>query len=401
MRATDQIQSVQEDIVQRLFPRAATNFLAKLPELQHLPYSTISRLGCQAVTPEDAGRLLEEALGHTALATTAVRELELLHLMLLDQEHKCLVGKRAAVYSMTDAYQHRDAHHPRTLDHFLTRGLEVIFTQGDKRRAQAIAAAVPRRLPLIERLKAERLLCVNGFARSRVLHLIHDLIDHMWLFNHLRCHQLFNRYQDFLASIDLGPDAFLYSRQAELVSTIGFGARRWPLTRQHDLEPLVLTDQDIDDLLTQATDARVRDARQTYRQMQPGEQAWARYVIENMAIQIADERRRWGTVKQCDATTGKTRPMPLLEPLYVAFLIDGTHLLQTHGRGFAAIQVHTAAHVDTFLQDALHSMDQSTTARVTLGDISHDSMKRLAETDVAWLQDHPYFSTAYTSLNDS
>jgi hypothetical protein len=189
---------------------------------------------------------------------------------------------------------------------------------------------------------------MNGFAGSRVMHLMHDVIDHPWLFQELRDSGLFDRYSNFLDSVDFTDDSFLYSRQAELIATVGFGSRRWNVTKETD-DPLLLGDEDISTLLSGNTDEKVENSLDIYRAKNENERSWIRFIVENMALQIADERRRYGSVKQRDPRTGDMSPMKLLDPIYLAFLVEATSHLQGLS-DYRGRQVEAASLVEGILE---------------------------------------------------
>lgn len=336
-------------IVEAIYPKAVANYLSKLPDFQEVHYPVLLDAMLETERPLES-RLHDAAalVGKLTLEPEVEAEIGYLYSAITDHEEGIDAPERQAVIRTSDHNQDRDRVSPRSLHYFMHNGLAVVVQdtalEVANRQLEITGAAG---LPLLEQLKAERLFTVNGFADSRVIHLLHDVLDHPWLFTQLESAGVFSKYASFLDSVDMVDTSFLYSRQAELIASVGFGSRRWQLAKTQD-EPMVLTDGHIEHILGTASDDTCEQAWDAYSDLEDEPRQWIRFVIENMALQIADERRRYGGVKQAD-TLGQKHPMRLLDPTYIAFLIDSTITVQ-RSPSFINAQVQGAMIVEGILE---------------------------------------------------
>ena len=190
--------------------------------------------------------------------------------------------------------------------------------------------------------------------------------------------------------------AFLYSRQSEMLSTVGFGIRRWALAKSRG-ERLVVQDDDIVSILSSGNDSRTGHAQHIYEDMGADSREWARSVIENMLVQIPDQRRRWGAVKQ-RLGDGRIRIVTrLLDPLHLGLLIEATNAVQ-QCETYPTVQLEALALVDDLLERQLLQTNGDTQFRV---DVPRGVGAALAEADLAkieWFRQHLDFSTCYSPV---
>jgi hypothetical protein len=132
--------------------------------------------------------------------------------------------------------------------------------------------------------------------------------------------------------------------------------------------------------------------------MAPDNREWARSVVENMVVQIADERRRWGAVKQRrggDRIQSVTR---LLDPLHLSLLIEATNAVQ-QCETYPTVQLEALALVDDLLERELLQTEGGTQFRV---DVPRGIGATLAEADLAkteWFRQHLDLSTCYNPIS--
>lgn len=393
------ISSHSPEVAESLFPKAAANHLAKLPGMEQVDESLLMAISSEYRTPVDISMAACDLREGSGLRPEDIcRDLGILRLMLMDREDLCLEADPGLLttFKRTDANQKLHADSQLNLDHFLDKGVAAVVPPRYKERAQQALGADARKVPLLERLKAERIVIANGFENSRTLHLLHDVVDHVWLFEHLRTNGLFRKYADFFTSIDFGDEAFLYSRQSELISTVGFGSRRLPLTKKSGV-PTTLNANGIELLLSDEEDERADNALGLFKDMPEEKQDWCLSVIENMAIQLADERRRWGTIKQLDPKIGEKRPMALLDPLYVSFLIEAISTLQgdENEQRFARIQYGVAATIEKFLERMLEDPTTETTETVHGNNVFLEHPPVINKSVEDWIRSRLFFTTSY------
>jgi hypothetical protein len=397
--SNEQANSMQADIVERLFPKMVANHASKLPELESMAYPTILR------TVSDEGLPLNDRLqnlaglaGNTALTDELVHEATILRLCADGRESEVEDPDRQAAFARSDTNQITHANSSKTLDYYLGHGIEVIFSPDDRETAQRFCQLDDRNVPLIEKLKAKRLFSINGFDDSRVMYAVHDLIDHAWLFDSIRSSGLLDRYDDFLQTIDMGGNAFLYSRQAELLASVGFGARRWSVARSQG-EELALNEHVLQDALKTADDPRASHAAELLEDMQPENRSQALFIIENMATQFADERRRWGAVKQVDPETGIRKPMNLIEPAHIALMVESLDMLQKH-KSYGHVQLAATVEVENMLTAALKDSDASPSKlSIPIPRLIQPNSNPSSGSE-EWIRKHLSVSTSYNKLEE-
>lgn len=387
-------------VAELLYPRAAANHLSKLAEFENAQEDELMAIADSYERPVDIANAAADMVDDQGiLAARLTHDLGILKLMLTDNESQCVaidqsLGLR---FGQTDANQKKDGTSEQTLDFYLANGVSVSIDTDQKHTTLEVASADMRDVPLIEKIKAERVITANKFENSRVLHLLHDVIDHIWLFSHLRQEGVFSKYQDFLESVDFGERAFLYSRQAELFSTVGFGSRRWPLIQQNPHNTLSINE--IKAILADGEDVRTEEASQTLDSMSDIESEWCISIIENMAIQIADERRRWGSIKQ--TTSEGVRPMHLLDPIYMAMLIDSVRSLQPTEQlfRFLKVQFGVSAILQDYFVNALKTPELISEDNIRGDEATLLAPPIISDRDTEWLHSRLYFSASYLKTN--
>lgn len=380
-----------------LEPKILANTASKIPGMEGLAYSDVlTMVGDRGVAVADRLRRVTAYVGDASLTDELLGEVTALRLCATGQETEIQDADRQGVYAKSDTRQLRHATSGHNLDYYLRGGVEVIFSPEDREAANRHCALDTRDVPLMEKLKAQRLFTINGFQDSRVMYAVHDMIDHAWLFNQMRETGIMDRYADFLGSIDMGQDAYLYSRQAELLASVGFGSRRWEVAKQQN-EQLILTPEDLKTILTSRDDDRTTGTARLLDAMNPEQCQQAVFMIENMAIQLTDERRRWGAVKQ--HVEGELKPMALLDPLHVALMVETLNMLQ-RSRQYGGIQLQATVEVEKVLIEALTDKGDSGIINIPIprGDVRPSGLEIASADHMAWLRQHPSVSTSYNKI---
>lgn len=384
-----------EVVFDSLYEKALANHVSKLSGMEHVPYGTVldvmsnphEHLSDRLVT-------VAELAGNTALAGELIHEAGIMRLCATGRESEVTSNERRAAFTESDSNQERDAVSGKTLDYYLRNGIELVFDPEARAVAQRLCDLDDRNVPLIETLKAQRLLTINGFGDSRVMYAVHDLIDHAWLFNQMREEGIMERYADFLTSVEMGSEAFLYSRQSELLASAGFGSRRWAVAHAQG-EQLILDQHAILTVLSTRDESRTAQAAKTLQAMSPTDLNQTLFVLENMAIQLTDERRRWGAVKQVDSA-GNRRPMELLDPVYLSLMIETMAMLQK-SRTYGRVQLAATVRVEEMLTTALHEPASSETLHIAVPHVTDPA--RLPDNDsTRWIQQHLGVSTSYNRI---
>jgi hypothetical protein len=188
------------------------------------------------------------------------------------------------------------------------------------------------RLPILEVLKNQRILTLNGLTNSKVSHTVHDALDHIWFFDLLQRRGILDRHGDFLTSIGNPEEFDLFSRESECVASISFGARLWA-NQQIGFTPIWGV-QDIRSRLDEAFRRDQLEERQlpAYRTvLELSEIPFSReaqslaFVWSNYLVELDEQRRKQGEIKQ-----GRRGPSKVLDPWapdYLCFFIDAHHEL--------------------------------------------------------------------------
>ncbi|HSD56160.1 MAG TPA: hypothetical protein VLA92_03330 [Candidatus Saccharimonadales bacterium] len=385
-----------EAVFEALEGKIIANNLSKFPEFEGIAYSDVLEMvGNTEIPIVDRLRTVADFAGTTSLTEELVAETEVLRLCALGRESEVRDPSRLAAYARSDANQERDARSERTLDYYLENGIEVIFDPEARAKARRLCDLDERDVPLIEKLKAQRLFDINGFSDSRVMYAVHDMIDHAWLFDQMRDNGIMDRYSDFLTSIDMKDSAFLYSRQAELLASVGFGARRWSVAQAQG-ERMVFKPHDLASMLGSIDDERTADAAQMLQEMSPHEQQQAVYMIENMAVQLTDERRRWGAVKQTQGEQHK--PMDLLDPVHVALMLETLRMLQ-QSQGYSNVQLQATGAVEQTLREAIDDPGSQSSIHIPVprGIVSEPKLVVSGDHE-AWIRHNLSVSTSYNRI---
>lgn len=383
------------DVVEGLFPKILANHISKIPDFDAIKYGTVlDTLQGDTIPIQDKIARLATLAGRTELVDTIKGEADILKLCAYGQEAEVTDTARRAAYARSDQNQISDRVSSRTLDHYLTEGIEINVREEDRSEMRRYCELDDRDVPLIEKVKSRRLVSINGFNDSRVMYATHDLIDHVWLFEKIRDAGIMQRYDDFLGSIDLSESTFLYSRQAELLASVGFGSRRWQ-SKDIQREELSLTGEDVTSVLAELDDKRTFEAYQLFTQMSLEKRRQAVYIIENMAIQFADERRRWGAVKQID-TAGNRSPMALLDPLHISMMIEMINLVQTSG-DYKNIQLSATLAVEEVLETIVYEKGDVSSLYIPVPKEAGDTIRsRGSDTKrMEWLQRNIGLTTLY------
>ncbi len=383
-------------LLDKLSPKILANYAAKLEGLAGESYDTILSVCCERNEGLDAKiRQLSTLSTDPEFLDTAQQEMDVALLCATGNEKEVDIPERQGNYLLCDRAQARTAAAKRDLDYFIANGVDIEIAQDRLDDTERLCRDDERDVPYIEKLKAQRLFIVNGFDNSRVMHAVHDALDHAWLFQQLTNEGVFDRYRDFLDSIDVRSNSFLYSRQAELVASAGFGSRRWQLSDTKQ-ELRLLDEQDILHLLNVSNDDRVANARIAFQGMNPDQKGHVMYVIENMLVQLCDERRRWGAVKQGLGSFDTKVPMNLFDPVYISMLIESVAALQ-RSNSFVRAQIMGNLGVESVLTEAL-SKDASGHFTVQVPS-SHWQKPELPARHVEWLKRNPHASTVYRAVD--
>jgi hypothetical protein len=158
-------------------------------------------------------------------------------------------------------------------------------------------------VPLTEILKNERIAEMTFIGRSKVSTLIHDTIDHVWLYSLLADKGILAKFGQMFNAIG-NPDKFdIYMRESEIVASIGYGVRYYANV-EVGFKPKVLIEE-IAARLEEFFDTNVLEDRHmdAYRHIRLlagsptlRESQSLAYVFSNYLVELDEQRRKHGRI---------------------------------------------------------------------------------------------------------
>lgn len=385
------MDSPQERAIAAITPVASANYLSKLEPFAGTPFASIVGVADSFHASNDnADPALFEAITNTEIDTAEIASqiagLGLVMRGLEDQAAELLGTK--SYFEEANNVQHNHSRDDRTLDYFNEHGIPWKMRPDQIEKLVRISEADTRDVPIVEKAKTATIIDTNGFTDSKVLYVPHDHLDHIWLFNELRNAGIMDEYGDLLDGIGFGSNSFAFSRASELFSTIGFGTRRLPYIAETYTPRLTLTH--IVDIMRNSDEATARSAETATKleNTDPDTVSHTVFIIDNMGVQIADERRRWGAVKHLN---DGARPMLLFDPEHLSFITDAVIHLRTEMPRHLKSQLGVARTVNGVLEDALEGVTEG-----VMMTNQHAPEDALVD---QWLSRHPYFSAVYERIN--
>lgn len=188
---------------------------------------------------------------------------------------------------------------------------------------QRQAASGP--VPLTEYIKNERILSVDRFDGAKVSHVIHDFMDHAWLFDLLEEKGVLADHQRLFNGVGNPHLTDVFKREGEIVASIGFGVRLWA-AQQVGFTPLYRLDDicGVFDRRFVAGDPMEQPALDSYRHVKrlaqnPSlrESQSLEFVFSNYMVELDEQRRKHGRIWFDD---GRATEKKELDPWGVEFL---------------------------------------------------------------------------------
>lgn len=339
-----------DSFISRLRRYTTANYLQKREEFVHLDYQKLYEVAEEVHNESDE---ISMHAVHNYLGAISIQSL-----MLEDDEETVLKQNPELEKPYTDSDQHQilAIDSDRDLQYFLSNGVDVSFNSDD--RDYLIESTDPN-YPLTPQLLRGRFLQITDFPESRLAYTYHDLVDHVWLFDFLEREGIASKYSDLFDSIGSPFESFLFCKQAELVSGLGFASRRFldPASAQHDY---VESPEKISEVLKTVSNGDDERTRAVIDGLSSDTKVanWASFVIKDVFAQLADERKRWGTVKvlnkQDDGTLQPDTILPLLDERYMSFLYDAVAALENNQETYRKIQIGLNFSMEKIVRDFLY-----------------------------------------------
>ena len=156
--------------------------------------------------------------------------------------------------------------------------------------------------PIAEINKNERIFNINGFANSKLSLIIHDLVDHFWLFDTLEFCKMFDKYNILFEGLGHPEKCDVFKREGEVVASIGFGVRLFN-TIEQGFKPK----HSFDEIRGRVTDHfkkyyshkhKVSDALRLVLQLEPqsrNAQSLA-FAFSNFVSELEEQKRKHGFI---------------------------------------------------------------------------------------------------------
>jgi hypothetical protein len=185
--------------------------------------------------------------------------------------------------------------------------------------------------PVLDAIKNEPILTINGFTQSKVALTIHDMFDHFWTFHQFEKAGLLEKYNAFLARVGNPQTTDIFKREGELIASICYEWRS-SHTPERDFRPLLSFEQ-IQRLYRKQSSKGLTEnqeaAWQALLQIDP-ESALARRLAQmysGVLVELMEQRRKHGYIRLLDENFEPYDVLPLLDLEYLSLVIEGALLL--------------------------------------------------------------------------
>jgi hypothetical protein len=215
------------------------------------------------------------------------------------------------IIARNDRYQFNGNETHRSLENMLARGVQIsVDPRGLESVKQAHQVAGSGILPMTESLKNERVLVVNGFEGSKISLAVHDAIDHTLVFGIAKESGLLSKFRELMQSIGNPQHTDIFKREGETIASISFGVRYWA-NLEHGFVPIVKVDSLLNhmdgqfdaDILQDRHMAAFKILRSLAEKPASREAQSLAFVFSNYIIELGEQRRKHGKIKQRDLDT--------------------------------------------------------------------------------------------------
>lgn len=221
----------------------------------------------------------------------------------------------------------------RSLSNIRDNGIVVFFDPQAIRAIKTLAKYRNSYRPLLERLKNEKIVRINGFVGSKMSLLVHDYSDHFWTFDLIDRLGILNKYQDLFDRIGNPQSTDIFKREGEIVASIAFGVRLFQ-TIEAGFEPLISTQEIIRVLENYLILGRLGEnhleALSIIYSLRPNTREWLSlgFVFSNYVVELNEQRRKHGKIKSKNLRTGNIEgELGVLDPDYICLFIEIHHQL--------------------------------------------------------------------------
>jgi len=237
-------------------------------------------------------------------------------------------------FARVDRNQFSGMETDRSLENVLSRGIELsLDPKSVDILCQAAKEASTGAIPITEIIKNQKVLRIVGFEGSKIALAIHDTIDHAWMYYLLQQKGFLNDYRDLFNSIGNPHLNDMFSREGEAMASIAYGVR-YLQTVEKGFQPLVSAD-DLRNKMDQyfkdglLTEPRHLRAYRKLMQTPPLSREWQSlgFVFSNYIVELDEQRRKHGKIKQRDKCNRIYRELDPFDPDFLSLFIEAHHEL--------------------------------------------------------------------------
>ena len=186
--------------------------------------------------------------------------------------------------------------------------------------------------PLIELLKKERFATINDFTKSLMILGTHDTFDHFFSFDLLQRTGILERYADFFRRIGNPHATDMFGREGEMVASPVYNIRKWSMI-DSQIQPDI-TAKRIERILEKSANPTENQQRalQILRDTVLKDPEVSRrlgYIVTGMSIELLEQRRKQGFIRDLDEDFQPQGIVPILDPEYMALIIETDNIMHS------------------------------------------------------------------------
>ena len=265
--------------------------------------------------------------------------------------------------------------------------------------------------PILERIKNDKVFTISGLKGSKASLTIHDLFDHFWTYDLLDRTGVFDRYKDFFDRVGNPQNTDMFKRESELIASAVFGTRLYRVAEE-DFVSIFNFDRIKRVLEKSAKTENFTPNQQTALEIldqtdpESFEAGSLSYDVSNMAIELMEQRRKHGFIKnletRVDGTLYPVSVMNVLDPEYIALMVEINHMILDPSNKAEQSLLNISVMVEDYLNHLSRSNANSKIEplNVRVENInSYDIDKSSLRKDrIEWLKTHAGFASTKSSL---
>jgi hypothetical protein len=257
--------------------------------------------------------------------------------------------------------------------------------------------------PLLEQIKTERGLTVEGLEDSKVSLAIHDSFDHLWLMSQLEKHGVLTKYADFLQKIGKPLWRDVFGREGEVVASIGYSYRYSKEAK--GIEPYFSFDQiqkilekgierGLDPEWSRIDESQVENMQEALDILESLPDILSQnslaFSFSNYAVEFMEQIRKHGNVKIQNEEGKFIDKLSPVDPEMLAFFIQCFNLLQNPVYKSENTLVKLELMIEQRLVDAIKGTGPSSFT-VRLEDLESPELN-LEDSKTRWFKDNLGFA---------